>query len=364
MASEEEVDDLFMSRPKLTVAATATKPESEPAAAATTVGWFFQPHIFGTFCGLFSALLYNVTNAFLRSVHNCDPFWVSAVKALPTALLMAPWLGWLAWRGEKVIPAPKIICLLILGSVCGQVGGNVPFQWALGEIGLALTVPLTLGGMIVFGAILGPLLLREPLTSRAIVSMVILILAMVVLTFGAEEARLSVSADDQPNFWRLVLGVSAAALSGLAYSILNVLNRYCVGHGATIPGTLLVVSVVGMLSLGGMSLARLGSAELLATKPHDLEMMLLAGLCNAVAFVALTRSLQLTSVFYVNALNATQATMAALTGILLFQEALSPWLVMGVALTILGLMLLTGIGQPKGADPQDGSTPELPAEES
>ena len=56
--------------------------------------------------------------------------------------------------------------------------------------------------------------------------------------------------------------------------------------------------------------------------------------------MALTKSLQLTSVVYVNALNATQATLAALAGVLIFQEARSPWLLAGVALTIAGLMLL------------------------
>ena len=58
------------------------------------------------------------------------------------------------------------------------------------------------------------------------------------------------------------------------------------------------------------------------------------------AFVSLTKSLQLTSVVYVNALNATQATLAALAGVLIFKEALSPWLAIGVGLTIGGLMLL------------------------
>jgi drug/metabolite transporter (DMT)-like permease len=69
--------------------------------------------------------------------------------------------------------------------------------------------------------------------------------------------------------------------------------------------------------------------------------MLLAGLCNTLAFLALTTSLSLTSVVYVNALNATQAALAALAGVVIFQEALSPWLVQGVVLTILGLVILT-----------------------
>jgi drug/metabolite transporter (DMT)-like permease len=79
---------------------------------------------------------------------------------------------------------------------------------------------------------------------------------------------------------------------------------------------------------------------MLATTGQDLALMACAGICNTIAFIALTKSLQLTSVVYVNALNATQATMAALAGVLIFREALSPWLALGVGLTIAGLMVL------------------------
>ena len=79
---------------------------------------------------------------------------------------------------------------------------------------------------------------------------------------------------------------------------------------------------------------------MVATRPHDLALMLAAGVCNTVAFISLTKSLQLTSIVYVNALNATQATLAALAGVLIFREALSPWLALGVGLTIAGLMFL------------------------
>jgi drug/metabolite transporter (DMT)-like permease len=79
---------------------------------------------------------------------------------------------------------------------------------------------------------------------------------------------------------------------------------------------------------------------MLATTPRDLWLMLAAGVCNTVAFVALTKSLQLTSVVYVNALNATQATLAAVAGVVIFHEALSPWLALGVGLTIAGLLVL------------------------
>ncbi len=63
-------------------------------------------------------------------------------------------------------------------------------------------------------------------------------------------------------------------------------------------------------------------------------------MANAVAFVALTKSLELVGVVYVNALNATQAAMAAVAGVLYFKEPLSAALGLGVVLTAGGLLLM------------------------
>jgi drug/metabolite transporter (DMT)-like permease len=79
---------------------------------------------------------------------------------------------------------------------------------------------------------------------------------------------------------------------------------------------------------------------MLDTEPRDLQIMLLAGLFNAIAFLAITKAFQLASVVYVNAVNATQAAMAAIAGILFFNEAESAELGLGVLLTVVGLLLM------------------------
>jgi len=61
---------------------------------------------------------------------------------------------------------------------------------------------------------------------------------------------------------------------------------------------------------------------------------------NLIAFLALTRALQITSLVQVNALNASQAAMASVAGIVLFREQASPALALGVSLTVLGLLIM------------------------
>ena len=299
-----------------------------------------DPFTLGTASGLASAVIYTAANSFLRAASDCDPVWVSAVKAVPTVFLMLPWLVILIRKGTRVLPDWRILAMTAAAGLGGQLVGNVSFQWSLGQIGLALTASLNLGGMIVAAAILGRIFLHEPVTPRAAVSMAVLLAAIAVLSLGAGDALKSVTAT-RATWPQIAAGVGAGCLSGLAYAILNVVIRYGVVRGMPLPTTLFVVAFMGMISLGSLSWLRIGSAGMAGTSPDDLTMMLLAGLCNALAFLALTKSLQLTSVVYVNALNATQAMLAALAGVVIFQEAPSPWLLFGVGLTIAGLLLLT-----------------------
>jgi drug/metabolite transporter (DMT)-like permease len=299
-----------------------------------------DPFAFGTLCGLASAVVYTCANAFLRSVDHCDPFWVSAVKAVPTALAMAPVLLWMRWRGQRVWPGLAMAAAIAGGGLLGQLGGNVCFQWSLDKIGVALAVSLCLGGMILAAATFGRIFLAEPVTPRATAGLSLLLGAIIVLSLGADDAGRSVRAEKVSPLW-LALGVAAAAGSGVFYATLNVILRHCFLRGAPLPTTLCIVSCVGIISLGLTSWLRIGPAGMVATEPIDLALMLAAGVCNTVAFLALTKSLQLTSVVYVNALNATQVTLAAIAGVVIFREALSPWLTLGVGLTIGGLVVMT-----------------------
>jgi drug/metabolite transporter (DMT)-like permease len=313
-------------------------PPSAPSRQAPS------PHVvFGTLCGLFSAVGYTAANACLRSVSDCDPIWVSAVKAVPTLLLVGPWIAVQACRGRKILPERHVLVLLSIGALIGQVIGNVVFQWSLGVIGLALAVPLTLGTIILGGALLGRTLLHEPLTLRMLASVLTLIAAITVLSLGAGEAYQSVAGGsevERADWWLIALGVAAAMLSGIAYSILGVVIRYGVKGRASLAITLFTVSLLGVISLGGWSHWRIGWHGMWDTAPDDFVMMVWAGVFNAVAFLALTKALQLANLVYVNALNATQATMAAIAGVLLFHEALSGELAVGVVLTIAGLLMM------------------------
>jgi len=230
--------------------------------------------------------------------------------------------------------------MLFFSGLIAQLFGNVLFQWSLSIIGIALAVPLVLGSMILSGALLGKTFLGERVTSRSFVSMGLLIIAIGVLWLGASSAYESVQGDEATgqSAWAMFAAVIAATICGLAYSQLGVVLRSCVTQDTALSSALVIVSIAGIIPLTIMAFYSIGWEGIVNTPGDDLRTMLFAGFFNAVAFMALTKALQLTPVLYVNTINASQATMGALVGVFIFHEAASPWLVLGVLLTIAGLL--------------------------
>ena len=66
--------------------------------------------------------------------------------------------------------------------------------------------------------------------------------------------------------------------------------------------------------------------------------MAAAGVFNLIGFLALIHGLQRTTVVHANVVNASQVAMAALAGMALFHEPPNPWVLLGVGLTIVGIV--------------------------
>ncbi len=315
-----------------------SNPPAESHSARRRVLW-------GTAFGLGSAVGYTAANGFLREAAILsDPVWVSCVKAVPTTILFAPVLLWQWRQGKPPWNSRRAAIGLAIAGLLGQAVGNVSFQYALGVIGMALAVPLCLGTLLIGTALLARLWLHEPVTTRSAMAMLVLLGAVVVLSFGAGDAHRAVHthAHATTESWAVTLAVGAACLSGFTYALLGAVIRRAVTGHATLAATLVVVSVVGLASLGPMSYYRLGLDAMLDTTWVQFRPMLLAGLFNAGAFYALSKSLQLLPVLQYNLLNASQTAFAAVAGVMFFGEPITMALQLGVVLTIAGLVLMQG----------------------
>ncbi len=300
-----------------------------------------EPAIVGGILCAISALAYTGANMCLRALVASNPVWAIWVKETVAVVAVVPLLAWYAWRGIPFLPSRRALGALVLVGLATQLGGNVMVLWALGVIGMAVSIPLVVGVTLVGSAILGLLVLGERVPRRGVVAIGMLIAAVSVLSVGANQANQAVAAQTTAEvgpMW-VVAAVAAICMAGLIFAALNLTIRKSMT--SSIPPAVIVLMIPGMgtLTLGPISLAYLGLEGLLATPASQFGLMLLAGILNLVAFGSYTKGLQLTTIVHANAINASQTALAAVAGLLFFAEPASPWLVLGVILTIVGLIL-------------------------
>ncbi len=296
----------------------------------------------GAILGLVSAVAYTAANVFLRQVAiDCDPAWVSCTKAAPAALL-GWWLVFLGLRrGETMMPPAHLMRTLIGLAIFVQLAGNIAFQWSLGQIGLALAVPLSFGTIIVSGAIFGRFWLSEPITIRSAIAIVVLLVAVGILSLGAAPAEQAISASPAVTP-AVMLGVIAASSAGIAYAVNTTYIRAMALGVMPVATTLAVISTTGVILHGLLSMIRIGWVGMVATTGEQWFAMLGAGIFNAIAFFALGYALKHISVLHLNLLNASQVAMAAISGVVLFGEQASTAMFVGCVLTAVGTVLVQG----------------------
>ncbi len=290
----------------------------------------------GAACGLAAAVGYAAANVALKASTQTDAILVAAFKSVPTILACAPLLVWMRLKGQPLATSWRPFPFLVVAVSLGQLFGNLMFQVSLGIIGLALAVPLNLGAMIIGGAVCGKWILGEPVGRRTTLAIIVLIAAATTLSLGSNDVSLATGTSPQ----MVAFGIAATLLSGAVYSLFGTAMRKSLREGLTVPLAMMISGIAGLAWLTPIAIARMGTAEILATSPSQWLMMSLAGTFNMAAFFLLSFSLRSIPVVAVNLLNATQAALAAIAGVWWFKEPLTKTLVVGSLLTITGLAIM------------------------
>ncbi len=313
--------------------ATATRPRNlRSAELRPPVGL-----VLGAVFGLVAAAFYTASNIALRQSVGIDPFLVTTVKAFPMVLMLAPFVIWMWATNQRIATSLQMLPRLILASLLAHCVGNSCFQFALGIIGLAATVPIALGVLIIGGAVFGRVLLLEPVKPRTMLSMVVIITAVVILSLPGAAAPPSQVNSSQSPLWA---GALWAIGAGVAYSLFGVITRQTLTGGLSAPATMLISGMVGVAALTPFTVMRLGWEPISEVSRDQWGVMFAAGFFNFTAFVALTISLKALPVVAVNLLNASQVAMAAIAAVVLFSEQITPALIVGILLTFVGLLVL------------------------
>ena len=313
-----------------------------------------DPVIAGTACCIVSAFAYTGANICLRQLADlgADEMWVICVKELVTVVTVGSWLLLRKTRGARLRGPRAVLLGLMVTGLAVQLFGNLGVQWAFGVVGMVITIPLIFGTMLTASALLGLAFLKERVPVRSVAAITVLIVSIVFLSCGAgEDTGTRTASAGEPALPVVLLAVGAACLGGCMYAGLSTMIRSSATAQVPVTTVVFIITGMGVLSLGSLSVVRLGVKELAATSWEQLIWMLAAGMFNLIAFLAITKGLQLTTVVRANLLNASQIAMAAMAGILLFGESTNVWMICGIALTIVGV---TMIAHPASNDRAEG----------
>jgi drug/metabolite transporter, DME family len=287
----------------------------------------------GTACGVAAAVLYTASNIALRKCTHLDPFLVSAVKAYPTVIVLGPFLIWMSLNRKNILTNPSAVWRFAVVALIGQFIGNGAFQVALGIIGLAKSVPITLGVLLIGGGLLGRFILGEPLKVKTLLAITTLLAAVVVLSTAKDTGPATLNGP-------LWFGAACAAASGAAYALFGTVMRQTMNNGVSAPLAMFTSGLIGSIALSAYTMTRMTIDDLAGISEQEWGMMSTGGAFNLIAFVALSLALKSLPVVAVNLINASQVAMAAVAGVLLFAEPVTSSLIIGLALTILGLVIL------------------------
>jgi drug/metabolite transporter (DMT)-like permease len=241
--------------------------------------------------------------------------------------------------GLPVFPSKREIGILILVALAVQLIGNVGSLWAMGKVGLVIAIPTNSGSQLLTCALFGWLILGERVTFRSGIALGALMIALVLLGFGADAARGSLSPSNSAAAM-VGLAVSVSLLVGVVYAAMSIAMRRAMNQSVEACAILFFFSGIGVTTMWPLSVYHEGLSGMISTPPDVFAWMLAASFFNLVGFLSFAKGLQLTTVVHANFLNASQVALLALAGMTFFQEPKNPWLILGVMVTLVGIMLI------------------------
>jgi drug/metabolite transporter (DMT)-like permease len=296
-----------------------------------------------------STLLYSCSNLILRGLtgSRLAPDWILFFKELVCVVSVTPIILLMSFAGKYRRPRWKwILCIVLGGTVCEAVGAELQL-WAYNQIGVVITIPLIQTANLIGAAAIGFVCLREILCRRDSIAVGVLILSMFCLVFGPPTEPSPVAREAGLPM-RVVLGGIGAVLSGAAYSVHVVFLRYA-SESREMPISLMMVIVtgIGMIVFGSSLWLRHGIAGFYEGIPASAwKWCFLTGVINTAAFYFQILGLRYTILARAQLIAVGQIALITVVGILYFGEPANALVWGGIALAILGILI---IGKPDRA---------------
>jgi len=293
------------------------------------------------FC-LTATILYSLCNVCFKEMNalGMDNRWMIFIKELFTIGCVTPFIVYWTIRRRYHWPALKwVLGVLIGGFFCQYIGARLHL-WAIGTIGLVVSIPLIQAANMTGAAGIGRAFLGERIGPHCRIAMVAMLLAMCFLLFGPsqpvgeESGRLLTGKS-------LLIGGIWALVAGVSYSVHIVLLRK-VSMSCQMPISFIAVLVTGIGAvIFGFEFLRDHGYQLAAiwenVPPRAWVLILLTGLMNMVGFLFQITGVRYTVVARAQMIAVAQIVIGTLFGVFFYREMTNIMIWLGLALTVLGI---------------------------
>ena len=320
-------------------------PASQSQAASTTSSISFSQAVV---LMITAACLYTLSNICVRYASEYSRTgltwnsWLIFHRSLPVFLLCWFWMGKNYFTGQwPNLPLSQWGLTFLAGCLL-QLGGDVNFQLSLTNAGLATAIPVNMCSVLIVGAIFSRFWLNEPLTLQSLFAQGVLMVAITIIGIsrGGQPAEGEVSA---------IMGIIHGLISGLCYGTGGVILRY-LSPKQPILFTIFLVTLPGTPIFGLYGGLNLGFEQISQIPWYYWAAMWGSGFANCSGFYLSLTATRRLPIVVLNSISSSQIMMSTMAGILLFQEPVSSGIIVGIMLSILGLVLLSRKNQPTPKD--------------
>jgi len=318
-----------------------------------------SPSLVGLIYCMLASFAYSTSNVFMTMLarSDVDPRLAIWGRETVTALVVGPYLLWLLVRDRETRPGLGIVLVLILVGLTTQVIGNISLMTALASLGMAGTIPTVISAILITTAVLGFVFLGERVTWKGLCAIALLCAAITVLGYGSTLGEAStpastgpsaavgsggVAIDPTPVIKRVPIraGIMLSCVAGTAFGLLTITVRGAMRRKA--PKALVMVVITAMATIGLLPIILMGPGPKVFTTATGMDwwLMALGGVTNLFGFFFLNKGLETTSAVHASVTTSSQTAIAAVAGLFLLGEQFTIWLVIGVVMTIAGVVVI------------------------
>ena len=349
-----------------------SKGEGVPVKTVNSERWT------GTIFAFLSTLLYGVSNVAVRYLADTELVgveiehtWILLYKEFISLVILLPWLFFRWMQGRFQYCSKRLILYIIIAAVICQFFGSQLQVLGYAVIGLIVAVPLIQASTLLGVAVLGYFVFGDALSRRRKYAITILIIAVTILSIGKELTQGEATAGSTVNPGTFLLVAAGAVVAGIAYAIYIIMLRYAIrkfwndensarlsfsfqcwiGHDyvkcpgkrfyAPFPVTLAmaIILAVGVVIFGSLLYGKHGITGFYNVPPVAWYGILISGICNLTGFFFQVQGLRMTSAVQASIISISQMLLLSLVGYLFFHEAVNVIVMIGLGLTIYGIVI-------------------------